>query len=175
MHYASAMPVVGDQKPGSAGITEVGILMERTLILVKVDGVQRRLVGEILGRFEAKGLKIAGLKFRQFPREVLEEHYGEHRDKPFFPDVVGFMTSGPVCAVVFEGPEAIAVCRKLIGQTQSREADPGTIRGDLGISRQFNLVHGSDSAESAQREIALWFGDDELVDYSLCDEQWLGD
>ena len=85
------------------------------------------------------------------------------------------MTSGPVCAVVFEGPEAIAVCRKLIGQTQSREADPGTIRGDLGISRQFNLVHGSDSAESAQREIALWFGDDELVDYSLCDEQWLGD
>ena len=149
--------------------------MERTLILVKVDGVQRRLVGKILSRFEAKGLKIAGLKFRQFAREVIEEHYGEHRDKPFFPSVVGFMTSGPVCAIVLEGPEAISVCRKLIGQTQSREADPGTIRGDLGISRQFNLVHGSDSAESAEREIALWFEADELVDYTLCDEQWLGD
>ena len=148
--------------------------MERTLILVKVDGVQRRLVGEILGRFEAKGLKLVGLKFRQFPREVIEEH-GEHRDKPFFPDVVGFMTSGPVCALALEGPEAISVCRKLIGQTQSREADPGTIRGDLGISRQFNLVHGSDSADSAERELALWFSDEELVDYSLCDEAWLGD
>ena len=140
--------------------------MERTLILVKVDGVQRRLVGEILGRFEAKGLKLVGLKFRQFPREVI---------KPFFPDVVGFMTSGPVCALALEGPEAISVCRKLIGQTQSREADPGTIRGDLGISRQFNLVHGSDSAESAERELALWFSGEELVDYSLCDEAWLGD
>ena len=149
--------------------------MERTLILVKVDGVQRRLVGEILGRFEAKGLKLVGLKFRQFPREVIEEHYGEHRDKPFFPDVVGFMTSGPVGALAREGPEASAVCRKLIGQTQSREADPGTIRGDLGISRQFNLVHGSDSADSAERELALWFSDEELVDYSLCDEVWLGD
>ena len=149
--------------------------MERTLILVKVDGVQRRLVGEILGRFEAKGLKVVGLKFRQFPREVIEEHYGEHRDKPCFPDVVGFMTSGPVCALALEGPEAISVCRKLIGQTQSREADPGTIRGDLGISRQFNLVHGSDSAESAERELALWFSDEELVDDSLCDEAWLGD
>ena len=149
--------------------------MERTLILVKVDGVQRRLIGEILGRFEAKGLKLVGLKFRQFPREVIEEHYGEHRDKPFFPDVVGFMTSGPVCALALEGPEAISVCRKLIGQTQSREADPGTIRGDLGISRQFTLVHGSDSADSAERELALWFSVEELVDYSLCDEAWLGD
>jgi nucleoside-diphosphate kinase len=149
--------------------------MERTLILVKVDGVQRRLVGKILSRFEVKGLKIAGLKFRQFAREVIEEHYGEHRDKPFFPNVVGFMTSGPVCAIVLEGPEAVSVCRKLIGQTQSREADPGTIRGDLGISRQFNLVHGSDSTESAEREIALWFQEDELVDYTLCDEQWLDD
>ena len=116
-----------------------------------------------------------GLKFRQFPREVIEEHYGEHRDKPFFPNVVGFMTSGPVCALALEGPEAISVCRKLIGQPQSREADPGTIRGDLGISRQFNLVHGSDSAESAERELALWFSGEELVDYSLCDEAWLGD
>ena len=149
--------------------------MERTLILVKVDGVQRRLVGKILSRFEVKGLKIAGLKFRQFAREVIEEHYGEHRDKPFFPNVVGFMTSGPVCAIVLEGPEAVSVCRKLIGQTQSRDADPGTIRGDLGISRQFNLVHGSDSTESAEREIALWFQEDELVDYTLCDEQWLDD
>ena len=149
--------------------------MERTLILVKVDGVQRRLVGEILGRFEAKGLKLVGLKFRQFPREVIEEHYGEHRDKPFFPNVVGFMTSGPVCALALEGPEAISVCRKLIGQPQAREADPGTLRGDLGISRQFNLVHGSDSAESAERELALWFSGEELVDYSLCDEVWLGD
>ena len=149
--------------------------MERTLILVKVDGVQRRLVGKILSRFEAKGSKIAGLKFRQFAREVIEEHYGEHRDKPFFPNVVGFMTSGPVCAIVLEGPEAVSVCRKLIGQTQSREADPGTIRGDLGIARQFNLVHGSDSTESAEREIALWFQEDELVDYTLCDEQWLDD
>jgi len=149
--------------------------MERTLILVKVDGVQRRLVGKILSRFEAKGLKIAGLKFRQFARQLIEQHYGEHRDKPFFSDVVGFMTSGPVCAIVLQGPEVISVCRKLIGQTQSTEADPGTIRGDLGISRQFNLVHGSDSAESAEREIALWFEADELVDYTLCDEQWLGD
>ena len=148
---------------------------ERTLILLKPDCIARRNVGEVLGRFERKGLKIVGMKFRVFPKATLEEHYAEHREKPFFGDVVGFMTSGPVVALCLEGSRAISVCRKMIGKTKGFEADPGTIRGDLGLSGQFNLIHGSDSPESAEREIALWFQSDELSDYALDDERFLAE
>jgi len=149
--------------------------MERTLIILKPDAVERRLIGEIVARFENKGLKVVGLKFNTFPKQLVEEHYSEHRAKPFFGEVVGFMTSGPVCVLALEGHRAVEVCRKLVGKTRAYEADAGTIRGDLGLSGQFNLVHGSDSPESAERELELWFRTDELVDYTLPDEKWLRD
>ena len=149
--------------------------MERTLIILKPDAVARRMVGEIVSRFEKKGLKIVGMKFRTFPAEILEQHYAEHREKPFFQDVVGFMTSGPVCVLAIEGNRAIEVCRRLMGKTRAYESEPGTIRGDLGLSGQFNLVHGSDSPESAERELTLWFQPGELEDYALPGEQWVAD
>ncbi len=146
---------------------------QRTLILLKPDCVERRQVGEVIRRFEAKGLKIVGMKFRKLARELLEEHYAEHREKPFFDGVVSFVTSGPVVAMCLEGQNAIAVSRSMIGATRSYEAAPGSIRGDLGLSGQFNLIHGSDSPESAERELKLWFRPEELVDYELPDEKWL--
>ncbi len=132
--------------------------MSRTLILVKPDGVQRQLVGEVLGRFERKGLKIAALELKQVSEELAGEHYAEHADKPFFGSLIQFITSGPVVAAVLEGPRAIAAFRQLAGGTDPVEkAAPGSIRGDLGLETQSNLVHGSDSPESAKREISLWF------------------
>ena len=132
--------------------------MERTLILIKPDAVQRRLAGEILQRIENRGFTVAAGKLLTVSRELGEEHYGEHREKPFFGELVEFITSGPTWALVVEGEGAIATLRKTIGATNPADAEPGSIRGDLANSMPDNLVHGSDSPASAQREIALWFG-----------------
>jgi nucleoside-diphosphate kinase len=133
-------------------------MTERTLLLVKPDGVERRLVGEILGRVERKGLTIAALELRTVSEKLARSHYAEHDGKPFFGSLVEFITSSPLVAAIIEGPRAIAAIRQLAGGTDPVEkALPGTIRGDFGLETQFNLVHGSDSAESAEREIALWF------------------
>jgi nucleoside-diphosphate kinase len=136
---------------------------ERTLILIKPDAVQRRLAGEILSRIERRGFAVRGGKLLRVSRDLGEEHYAEHREKPFFGELVQFITSTPTWALVVEGDGAIATLRKTIGATNPANAEPGTIRGDLAVSMPDNLVHGSDSPESAEREIALWFADDELV------------
>jgi nucleoside-diphosphate kinase len=133
---------------------------ERTLVLVKPDGVTRRLVGEILSRIEAKGLQLVALRMRTIDNELASQHYAEHDGKPFFPDLLEFITSGPLVSAIVEGPRAIAAFRQLAGGTDPVEkASPGSIRGDYGLQTQFNLVHGSDSPESAAREIKLWFPD----------------
>lgn len=146
--------------------------MERTLIILKPDAVTRRLIGEIIRRFERKSLKVIGLRFEKVAVETLEKHYAEHRERPFFSDLVSFMSSGPVVLMAVEGPEAIAICRRLVGSTAAQEAAAGTIRGDLGVSKQSNLVHASDSPDSARRELALFFEEHQLVEYSLPDEKW---
>jgi nucleoside-diphosphate kinase len=131
---------------------------ERTLVLIKPDGVERRLIGEIISRIERKGLAIMALELRQIDGELAGQHYAEHEGKPFFESLLQFITSGPVVAAIVEGPRAISAVRQLAGGTDPVEqAAPGTIRGDFGLETQFNLVHGSDSADSAKREIALWF------------------
>jgi nucleoside-diphosphate kinase len=131
---------------------------ERTLVLIKPDGVQRRLIGEIIGRIEAKGLTVAALELKDVSDDLARAHYAEHEGKPFFPSLLEFITSGPVVAAILEGPRAVAAFRQLAGGTDPVEkATPGTIRGDLGLETQFNLVHGSDSPDSAVREIDLWF------------------
>lgn len=132
-------------------------MSERTLVLIKPDGVARGLVGEVLGRIERKGFRIVALEQRVLAREVAEEHYGEHRDKPFFADLVAFITGGPLVAAVIEGPSAISSWRAMMGATNPANAAPGTIRGDLATETQNNVTHGSDSPESAAREIALFF------------------
>ncbi|BAD56196.1 nucleoside-diphosphate kinase [Nocardia farcinica] len=133
-------------------------MTEQTLVLIKPDGVSRGLVGEVLARIERKGLKIAALELKQVSDELAREHYAEHADKPFFGSLIEFITSGPVVAAVLEGPRAIAAFRQLAGGTDPVEkAAPGSIRGDFGLETQYNLVHGSDSPESAKREIGLWF------------------
>jgi nucleoside-diphosphate kinase len=149
--------------------------MERTLIIFKPDCVQRRLVGEILGRFEARGLRVAALKLMQVDRALGEKHYAEHEGKPFFEGLIQFITGGPVVVGVLQGNEAVAVVRGMLGATNGVAAAPGTIRGDFSISKQNNLVHGSDSPESAQREIALWFNPAELVDYAIEGSRWVFD
>jgi nucleoside-diphosphate kinase len=146
---------------------------ERTFVMVKPDGVQRGLIGEIVGRFEDRGLKLVGAKFVEIDRDLAEEHYGEHEDEPFFEDLVDFITSGPVMAMVWEGQDAVAQVRAMMGETDPAESAPGTVRGDLGLDLGRNVIHGSDTEEgSAEREIDLFF-DDELVDYERIDEQWL--
>ena len=133
-------------------------MTERTLVLIKPDGVQRRVIGDIISRIERKGLRIAALELKNVDDALARAHYAEHADKPFFGSLLEFITSGPVVAAVLEGPRAIAAFRQIAGGTDPVEkAAPGTIRGDLGLETQFNLVHGSDSPESAEREIALWF------------------
>lgn len=135
-------------------------MTERTFFLIKPDGVQRGLTGTILARIEAKGLTITAMDMRRVPQETAAEHYAEHAERPFYGDLLEFITSGPVVAGVLEGPRAIAAWRQLAGGTDPVEkAAPGSIRGDFGLETQFNLVHGSDSEESAAREIALWFPD----------------
>ncbi len=133
-------------------------MTERTLMLIKPDGVQRRLIGDIIGRIEGKGLTVVALELKNVDDALARAHYAEHADKPFFASLLEFITSGPVLAAVLQGPRAVAAFRQLAGGTDPVEkASPGTIRGDLGLETQFNLVHGSDSPESAAREIALWF------------------
>ena len=137
--------------------------MERTFIMVKPNGVARGLTGEVVARFERRGLVLCGMKLMRIPRELAERHYGEHRDKPFFDELVDFITSGPVVAMVWEGNEAIDVARTMMGATDPVKAAPGTIRGDFATVMAENVVHGSDGPESAAREIGLFFSDDELV------------
>ena len=149
--------------------------MQHTLIILKPDCVQRRLAGEILRRFEAKGLRLAALKLVQVPRKLAETHYAEHKDRPFFGGLIDFLTGGPVIVGVLAGPDAVAVVRRMLGKTNGAESEPGTIRGDFSNSRQNNLVHGSDSPESAAREIALWFGSDEVVDYQIAGSEWVNE
>ena len=148
--------------------------MERTLILLKPDAVQRGLVGQILSRFEGKGLKIAGMKLMRITPELAAKHYAVHKDRPFYPGLVKFMTSSPVVAMALEGNDAIAVCRNLMGATFGADAAAGTIRGDLGISRSFNLVHGSDSTATAATELALFFPDG-FEEYDLDAYRWIYD
>jgi nucleoside-diphosphate kinase len=148
--------------------------MQRTLILLKPDGIQRRLVGTIVARFEQKGLRLAALKLVQPTRELAEKHYAVHKGKPFYDSLLSFLTSGPTVAMVWEGREAVAVARTLMGVTDGTKAPPATIRGDFALSVQNNLVHGSDSPENAALEIGLWFAPSELVQYQSADAAWVG-
>lgn len=147
--------------------------MERTFLMIKPDGVQRNLIGEIISRIERKGLKLVGGKFMTVPQSLAEEHYAEHTDKPFYKHLISFITSAPVFAMVVEGEDAVHVARHIIGKTNPSEATPGTIRGDLGLTVGRNIIHGSDSVESANKEINLWFKADELSEYSESRESWL--
>ena len=149
--------------------------MERTLIILKPDAIQRQLVGQILGRFEVKGLKIVGAKFRLIPKKILEQHYSDHKGKPFYEGLVSFMSKSPVLILALEGRSAIAVCRKMMGATFGSNAEAGTIRGDFGISDSFNLIHGSDSKEAAEKELKIFFEEGELVSYDLISAPWIYD
>jgi nucleoside-diphosphate kinase len=147
--------------------------MERTLVLAKPDAVQRGLVGEILARFERKGLKVVGLRLLTVPRPMAEQHYAVHSGKPFYAGLVDFITSGPVAAFALEGPDAIATVRRLVGKTMPNEADAGTIRGDFGVSALRNLIHASDAPETAAQELDLWFGADPPIDYPRDIDAWI--
>jgi nucleoside-diphosphate kinase len=146
---------------------------ERTLVLIKPDGVERGLVGRILARFEERGLRIAGLRLVHADRALAERHYAAHVGKAFFDGLVAFITSGPLVAVVLEGPGAIALARTMIGATDPRNADPGTIRGDLAVDMGQNLVHASDSPGSAATELSLWFSQDEMFEYRRDVDRWI--
>ncbi|MEH2449030.1 MAG: nucleoside-diphosphate kinase [Nostoc sp.] len=147
--------------------------MERTFLAIKPDGVQRGLVGEIIRRFETKGFTLVGLKFLKVSRELAEQHYDVHRERPFFAGLVEFLTSSPVVAMVWEGDGVVASARKIIGATNPLTSEPGTIRGDFGLNIGRNLIHGSDAPETAQQEIALWFKDEELVNWQPHLTPWL--
>ncbi len=153
-------------------VQQVEEQMERSLIIIKPDGVQRRLVGEIISRIEKKGLKLAAMKLVQVDRELAEKHYAVHKGKKFYESLVSFITSGPVVAMAVEGPNAIAVMRKLMGKTFGFEAEGGTIRGDFSVSTQFNLVHGSDGPETAEKELSLWFEEKDYVSCEMPDEKF---
>ncbi|MEN9205165.1 MAG: nucleoside-diphosphate kinase [Thermostichales cyanobacterium DRC_bins_46] len=147
--------------------------MERTFIAIKPDGVQRQLVGTIIQRLETRGFKLVGLKLMQVSQELAEAHYAEHKERPFFKGLVEFITSGPVVAMVWEGKGVVAAARKMIGKTNPLDAEPGTIRGDYGIDIGRNIIHGSDGVETAQREIALWFQEHELLTWTPVSAAWL--
>ena len=147
--------------------------MERTFLAIKPDGVQRGLVGEIIRRFETKGFTLVGLKFMNVSRELAEQHYDVHKERPFFASLVEFITSGPVVAMVWEGDGVVASARKMIGATNPLTSEPSTIRGDFGINIGRNIIHGSDAIETAQREIALWFPESELVSWQPQMTPWL--
>ncbi len=147
--------------------------MERTLVLLKPDALQRGLAGEIIARLEARGLKIAAMKLMQMNKALAHRHYEAHVDKPFFPGLVQFITSGPLVAVVLEGKNAVTVVRSTMGATDPAKSDPGTVRGDLAIDMGRNLIHGSDSPEAAQREIALFFRESEILDYRRDTDPWI--
>lgn len=147
--------------------------MEKTLILVKPDGVQRGLMGEIIGRFEKRGLKLVGMKFIQMSQELAETHYGVHKERPFYNDLVSYITSGPVVAMVWQGKDAIAAARATIGATNPVQAAPGSIRGDFGMEIGRNLVHGSDSPENGEKEAGYFFTEDELVSWNRDADKWI--
>jgi len=147
--------------------------VERSLIILKPDAVQRRLIGRIIRRFEDKGLVVIGMKLIQITRELAERHYAPHKGKPFYPGLIDYITGGPVVVMVLQGDRCIEISRTLMGKTFGYEAAPGTIRGDFGASRTYNLVHGSDSPESAATEIALYFTDEELIDYAPTGSEWV--
>ena len=147
--------------------------MERTFAMVKPDGMQRGIAGEIISRFESKGLKLVAAKLMVIDTSLAERHYAEHKGKPFYGKLVTFITSGPVLATVWEGQDAISVVRALVGKTNPKEAGPGTIRGDFGMTTGKNIIHASDSPASAEREIGLFFSKKEIVDYRRVDETWL--
>jgi nucleoside-diphosphate kinase len=149
--------------------------METTLLIVKPDGVQRGLVGRIVGRFEEKGLQIVGMKMMTISEELAHTHYAAHKERPFFGGLVNFMTSSPVVVLAMRGNNAIEICRKMMGATFGSNAEPGTIRGDFGVSNSFNLIHGSDSSEAAIKEMGLFFGDGEVQDYTLGNLNWIYD
>ena len=147
--------------------------MERTLVLVKPDGVQRGLIGEVINRLEQRGLKLVGMKLMEVDDALARQHYGEHGDRPFFGGLVEFITSAPVVAMAWEADNAVEAVRNTMGQTNPTSSPPGTIRGDLGLDIGRNLVHGSDSPESAQRELSLFFSDGELLDYTRSNDPWI--
>ena len=147
--------------------------MERTFLMIKPDGVQRNLVGEIIQRFEAKGFTLVGLKMMQVSSELAEKHYAVHKERPFFPSLVDFITSSPVVAMVWQGEGVIASARKIIGATNPLNAEPGTIRGDFGISVGRNLIHGSDGLDTAKDEVSLWFSDAELANWTPAITTWV--
>ena len=147
-------------------------MAERTFVMAKPDGVSRRLVGEVIRRYESKGLKLIALKMQVISQDVAKTHYAEHAERPFFGELVKFITSGPTVQMVWEGLGAVETVRKMNGATNCLNADVGTIRGDFGLSTQNNLVHASDSTETAAREIPLYFEENELLDYSMPDEHW---
>jgi len=147
--------------------------IERTLVLIKPDGVQRLLVGRILARYEERGLKIAGLKLVHVDRALAERHYAAHREKPFFGGLVEFITSAPLVALALDGPNAIAVVRAINGATRPHEAAPGTVRGDFALETAQNIVHASDGPEAAAEELALWFSPAELLDYERDVDRWV--
>lgn len=148
-------------------------MSERTFLAIKPDAVQRGLVGEIIQRFEQRGYKLVGMKLMQVSRETAETHYGEHKGKPFFDGLVGFITSSPIVAMVWEGKNVIACARKMMGATNPQNAEPGTIRGDFAIDVGMNCVHGSDSAASAEREIGIFFKPEELTGWDRASDRWI--
>lgn len=148
--------------------------METTLLILKPDTIKRRLIGRIIGRIEERGLKIVGLKMIRIDEELAEKHYGVHKERPFYPGLIRYITSSPVVVFAVAGPRAVEVCRKMMGATFGWKSEPGTIRGDFGISNSFNLIHGSDSVESAQHEIGLFFGG-ETLDYDMPDDACIFD
>jgi nucleoside-diphosphate kinase len=148
-------------------------MADRTLIIIKPDGIHRHMMGQIISRFERKGLKLVAAKFMQISESTARKHYAVHEGKPFFAGVVRYLASCPVMIMVWQADGIIEMSRKMMGATFGYDAEPGTIRGDFGCSKGYNLIHGSDSAESAEYEIGLYFSQDELIDYPLADEDWL--
>ena len=148
-------------------------MAQRTLIIIKPDGVQRGLIGEILGRIERRGLKLVGLKLMSVDRSLAEVHYAVHSEKPFFADLIAFITAAPVVCAVIEGPDAIEVVRNLVGATRFTEAVPGSIRGDYALDLTMNLIHASDAPETAEKEVDLFFRSEELIDYERDGDRWI--
>ena len=148
------------------------MILERPYLMVKPDGVQRGLCGEIVSRFEKKGLKLIAMKLMVIPKETAENHYGEHKGKKFYDSLISYITSGPVLAMVWEGENAVSICRNMMGKTNPAESAPGTIRGDYGMVTGLNIIHGSDSVESAEREIKIFFKPEELVSYDRTADRW---
>lgn len=147
--------------------------MERSLVLVKPDGVQRGLIGEIIARLERRGLRLVGAKFMQTSQELAEKHYGEHKGKPFYPGLLAYITASPVMAMAWEGPNAVAAIRQTMGATRPTEAAPGSVRHDFGLEVGRNLTHASDSPENGAKEVGLWFGDDELIAWERATDPWI--